>query len=71
MTPQTILTHHDSGQLWTQAQSNAVEFDVAADLIGGHIVTTGTLTDAWPVQSGEQWMGEFDAPLSGLTVLFD
>ena len=42
----------------------------APDLMAGHLVTTGTLTDAWPVQSGEQWMGEFDAPLSGLTVLF-
>jgi len=41
-------------------------------LAAGEIVTTGTLTDAWPVQSGETWMSDYgDLGLPGLTVRFD
>ncbi|MBS0429102.1 MAG: hydratase [Proteobacteria bacterium] len=36
----------------------------------GDVVTTGTWTDAWPVEAGQTWTGHFDAPLSPLTVRF-
>lgn len=42
----------------------------APDLMPGDVITTGTLTDAWPVKAGERWTGEFSAPLSSLTVNF-
>jgi 2-oxo-3-hexenedioate decarboxylase len=35
----------------------------------GHVVTTGTLTDAWPLQAGQRWTTALLAPgLSGLTL---
>jgi len=42
----------------------------APDLQAGDVVTTGTWTDAWPVQPGQTWAAEFDAPLSWLEVTF-
>ena len=36
----------------------------ATDLQPGDVVTTGTWTDAWPVQRGEQWRAEFGPPLA-------
>ncbi len=43
----------------------------APPLTSGEIVTTGTLTDAHPVQAGELWSTELAGiPLPGLTVLF-
>jgi 2-oxo-3-hexenedioate decarboxylase len=42
----------------------------AADLQPGDVVTTGTWTDAWPVQRGEQWQAEFGAPLGRIAVHF-
>jgi 2-keto-4-pentenoate hydratase len=42
----------------------------APDLQPGDVVTTGTWTDAWPVQSGQRWRAQFDAPLSELEVVF-
>jgi 2-oxo-3-hexenedioate decarboxylase len=42
----------------------------AADLQPGDVVTTGTWTDAWPVEAGQQWTAQFDAPLSPLNVTF-
>ena len=37
----------------------------------GDLVTTGTLTDAWPVEAGERWRTEpDDARLPGLTLRF-
>ncbi len=45
-------------------------FPGAPDLQAGDVVTTGTWTDAWPVQAGQQWTAEFDAPLSRLRVTF-
>lgn len=42
----------------------------APDLQAGDVVTTGTWTDAWPVQSGQVWTAQFDAPLSRLEVTF-
>lgn len=42
----------------------------APDLQPGDVVTTGTWTDAWPVQPGQRWSADFDAPLSRLSVTF-
>ena len=42
----------------------------APDLRAGDVVTTGTWTDAWPVQAGQRWSGEFTAPLFPLSVAF-
>jgi 2-keto-4-pentenoate hydratase len=42
----------------------------ATDLQPGDVVTTGTWTDAWPVQPGERWRAEFTAPLASLAVHF-
>jgi 2-oxo-3-hexenedioate decarboxylase len=42
----------------------------APDLMPGDVITTGTWTDAWPVQAGDTWRAEFDAPLSALSVTF-
>ena len=42
----------------------------APDLQAGDVVTTGTWTDAWPVQSGQTWTAQFDAPLSRLELTF-
>ena len=42
----------------------------APDLLAGDVITTGTWTDAWPVQIGEHWRGAFSAPLSRLEVTF-
>jgi len=42
----------------------------APDLQPGDVVTTGTWTDAWPVQGGETWSADFGAPLAPLTVRF-
>jgi len=40
-------------------------------LAAGEIVTTGTITDAWPVAAGEVWSSEYGAlGLDGLTVRF-
>jgi 2-oxo-3-hexenedioate decarboxylase len=40
----------------------------ATDLQPGDVVTTGTWTDAWPVQRGERWRAVFAAPLAPLSV---
>jgi 2-oxo-3-hexenedioate decarboxylase len=40
-------------------------------LAAGEIVTTGTITDAWPVVAGETWSSDYGAlGLAGLTVTF-
>ncbi|MEO8249428.1 MAG: hydratase [Burkholderiales bacterium] len=36
----------------------------------GDVVTTGTWTDAWPVEPGQRWRAEFEAPLARLDVAF-
>jgi 2-keto-4-pentenoate hydratase len=43
----------------------------APDIQPGDVVTTGTWTDAWPVQAGERWTAQFSAPLSALCVQFE
>jgi len=42
----------------------------AQNLRPGDVVTTGLLTDAWPVLPGECWTAKFGTPLSSLTVNF-
>jgi len=42
----------------------------APDLRPGDVVTTGTLTDAWPVHAGESWQADFSAPLQSLHIRF-
>ena len=42
----------------------------APDLVAGDVVTTGTWTDAWPVQAGQQWRLAFSTALPGLSVQF-
>jgi 2-oxo-3-hexenedioate decarboxylase len=40
-------------------------------LVAGEIVTTGTLTDAWPVVPGETWSSDYGAlGLAGMTLTF-
>jgi 2-oxo-3-hexenedioate decarboxylase len=40
-------------------------------LEAGEIVTTGTITDAWPVATGETWSSDYGGlPLRGLTIEF-
>ena len=34
----------------------------------GDVVTTGTWTDAWPIEAGQQWRAEFERPLSALRI---
>ncbi len=42
----------------------------APPLARGEIVTTGTLSDAWPVAAGETWTSEYGAlPVSGLATV--
>ena len=36
-------------------------------LQAGDVITTGTWTDAWPLQVGENWHAEFSAPLGSLS----
>jgi len=43
----------------------------AVGLVAGDIVTTGTWTDAWPVQAGERWAARFDSVLPALEVGFE
>jgi len=42
----------------------------APDIAAGDVVTTGTWTDAWPVQAGQVWTARFSAVLPPLTVAF-
>jgi 2-oxo-3-hexenedioate decarboxylase len=40
-------------------------------LTAGEIVTTGTITDAWPIRAGETWTSVYDTlGIQGLTVTF-
>lgn len=49
----------------------------APSLQAGDVITTGTLTDAWPVQAGQTWHTEIEASgpvasaLRGLTIRFE
>lgn len=43
----------------------------ATDLRPGDVVTTGTWTDAWPVETGQVWEARFSGPLTQLKVRFN
>lgn len=38
----------------------------APDVQPGDVITTGTWTDAWPLESGQVWQSHYDSPLEGL-----
>jgi 2-oxo-3-hexenedioate decarboxylase len=40
----------------------------APDVQAGHVMTTGTWTDAWPLKVGHQWESRYDLPLTGLKI---
>ena len=43
----------------------------APALTAGEVITTGTITDAWPVKAGETWSSDYGAmALPGLTLSF-
>ena len=42
----------------------------APSLRAGDVVATGTWTDAWPVEPGQVWRAEFDAPFQDLEIAF-
>ena len=42
----------------------------ARDVQPGDVVTTGTWTDAWPIEAGQTWRGDFGAPLGSLEAVF-
>ena len=43
----------------------------AADIQAGDVVTTGTWTDAYSVDSGQTWRASFDMPVSSLALCFE
>ena len=43
----------------------------APDLQAGDVITTGTWTDAWPVQPGTHWQATFSAGLGRVALRFD
>jgi 2-oxo-3-hexenedioate decarboxylase len=48
-----------------------VQYPKHPPLQAGELVTTGTITDAWPVAAGETWSSDYgDLPLKGLTLEF-
>ena len=42
----------------------------APDLLPGDVVTTGTWTDAWPIESGQAWRADFSLPGFALEARF-
>jgi 2-oxo-3-hexenedioate decarboxylase len=43
----------------------------APPLAAGEVVTTGTISDAWPVASGETWHSDYgELPIAGLALTF-
>jgi len=47
------------------------QYPGAPELRPGDVVTTGTWTDAWPVEAGQTWRSEFETPVPSLIVGFD
>jgi 2-oxo-3-hexenedioate decarboxylase len=46
-------------------------YPALAPLVAGEIITTGTITDAWPVVPGETWHSDYgELPVSGLELTF-
>ncbi len=51
--------------------SRCMEEQGVARLLAGDVVTTGTITDAWPVVPGETWSSEYSRlGIEGITVTF-
>ena len=46
----------------TVGDFNKLDFDVQA----GDVITTGTWTDAWPLEKGQHWESLYKSPLRGL-----
>ncbi len=42
----------------------------APKLQAGDVITTGTWTDAWPIEAGQTWEADFSAPFCRLTARF-
>jgi 2-keto-4-pentenoate hydratase len=42
----------------------------APRLQAGDVITTGTWTDAWPIDIGQLWLADFSTPLSKLSITF-
>jgi 2-oxo-3-hexenedioate decarboxylase len=43
----------------------------APPLKAGELITTGTITDAWPVAPGEEWTSDYgELDVGGLTLRF-
>lgn len=72
----------DSGVGANVLDSPALAIAMLADLLARHpkhppleageIVTTGTLTDAWPVAPGETWASDYgELPVSGFTLTLE
>jgi 2-keto-4-pentenoate hydratase len=40
----------------------------APSLGAGEVITTGTWTDAWPLEAGQTWRADFDPPMRPLTI---
>ncbi len=81
----TIALSRDDGVVETGHGSNVLEGPLhalqfflnelrhcpgAPDLTAGDVITTGTWTDAWPVNAGQSWRAQFSVPLSPLTIEF-
>lgn len=55
----------------SQMARTLAAYPALAPLEAGEIVTTGTITDAWPVAPGETWRSDYgELPVSGLALTF-
>ena len=51
--------------------SRCVEAQGGARLAAGDVITTGTITDAWPVKAAETWTSDYgDLGIDGITLSF-
>ena len=61
----------DSPALSLAHLSRGLAAQGVAALVAGDIVTTGTITDAWPVSTGETWSSDYGSlGIDGLTLTF-
>ena len=51
--------------------SRCLDAQGRARLVAGDVITTGTITDAWPVAAGETWASDYgELGIDGLTLAF-
>jgi len=51
--------------------SRCLDAQGVAHLVAGDVITTGTITDAWPVTPGETWTSDYgDLGIEGITLSF-